>query len=97
MAVTLDPSAPVSARTHRGALSALSAAFLIGVVFIVKAAIPYFVSFTEAQYGPHWSRRWGLLAHITMGIVALLSGPSSCGWVSPIDGHYSTDASATST
>ena len=75
MAVTLDPSAPVSARTHRGALSALSAAFLIGVVFIVKAAIPYFVSFTEAQYGPHWSRRWGLVAHITMGIVALLSGP----------------------
>jgi len=53
----------------------LAAVFLAGIVFIVKAAVPYFLSFSEAQFGPHWSHRWGLLTHISMGIVALLSGP----------------------
>ena len=77
MAVTLDPHVPVSSpvRKNRVTLAILAAVFLAGLVFIVQAAIPYFASFTEAQFGPNWPRRWWLLAHISTGIVALLAGP----------------------
>jgi hypothetical protein len=76
MAVTLDPRLSLSSRprTHRGTLAVLSGVFLLGVVFIVQAALPYF-ALNEAQFQSYWPRRWGLLVHITTGIVALLSGP----------------------
>ena len=48
---------------------------VIGMVFVIHDALPYF-RLTEAQlgrYGPH--RPW-LVVHITAGIIALLSGLS---------------------
>lgn len=77
MAMTIDSQAPGSspARTHTAAMVILAAVFLAGVVFVLKAAIPYFTSFTEAQFDRYWPHRWGLLVHVSMGIVALLSGP----------------------
>ena len=76
MAVTLDPQLPVStpARAHRTALIVLSLVFLAGGLFVVLAALPYF-ALNEAQFDRYWPRRWWLLAHISTGIVALLSGP----------------------
>lgn len=52
----------------------LIAVFLAGMLFVVKAALPYF-SISEMQFGGYWPRRWWLLAHIVMGMMALLSGP----------------------
>jgi hypothetical protein len=52
----------------------LTLVFLAGVLFIVQAAIPYF-ALDQKQFGVYWPRRWWLLAHVSMGIVALLSGP----------------------
>jgi len=77
MTVTTDPQVAVQspARTHRATLVILTVVFLAGVVFIVQAALPYFALNQEQFNNGHWPRRWWLLAHITMGIVALLSGP----------------------
>ena len=76
MAVTLESPIPVSspARTHRTALVVLSLVFLAGALFVVVAALPYF-ALNEAQFDRYWTRRWWLLAHISTGMVALLSGP----------------------
>ena len=76
MAVTLESQLPAAspARAHRTALVALSLVFLAGVVFVVVAALPYF-ALDEAQFDRYWTRRWWLLAHISTGMVALLSGP----------------------
>ncbi len=76
MAVTLESQLPAvsPARAHRTALVALSLVFLAGVVFVVVAALPYF-ALNEAQFDRYWTRRWWLLAHISTGMVALLSGP----------------------
>jgi len=75
MAVTFDrtASAPSPARLHRTALVVLILVFLAGTLFIVQA-LPYF-ALDQKQFGVYWPRRWWLIAHITMGIVALLSGP----------------------
>jgi uncharacterized membrane protein len=48
--------------------------FLAGAVFIVVAALPYF-ALNETQFDRYWPRRWWLLAHISTGMLALLSGP----------------------
>ena len=76
MAVTLDSPLPVSspARAHRTALVVLTLVFLAGALFVVQAALPYF-ALNEAQFDRYWPRRWWLLAHISTGILALLSGP----------------------
>jgi hypothetical protein len=76
MAVTLDPPVAASspARMHRTALVALILVFIAGALFIVQAALPYF-ALDQGQFKGYWPRRWWLLAHITTGIVALLSGP----------------------
>ena len=76
MAVTVDHLSPVTppARAHRTVLIVLTLVFLAGVLFIVQAAIPYF-ALDQQQFGVYWPRRWWLVAHIAMGIVALLSGP----------------------
>ena len=52
----------------------LTLVFLAGVLFIVQAAVPYF-ALDQRQFGVYWPRRWWLLAHVSMGMVALLSGP----------------------
>lgn len=76
MAVTVDrlDSGSSTARSHRAALIALTLVFLAGVLFIVQATLPYF-ALDQTQFKGYWPRRWWLLAHLTMGIVALLSGP----------------------
>jgi uncharacterized membrane protein len=76
MAVTLDSQLPVSspARAHRTSLVVLSLVFLAGALFVVQAALPYF-ALNEAQFDRYWPRRWWLLAHVSTGILALLSGP----------------------
>ena len=76
MTVTVDKPSPASrpTRAHRTLLIILSLIFLAGVIFIVQAAIPYF-ALDQKQFGVYWPRRWWLLAHVSMGIVALLSGP----------------------
>ena len=76
MAITLESQLPAAspARTHRTALIVLSLVFLAGAVFIVVAALPYF-ALNETQFDRYWPRRWWLLAHISTGMLALLSGP----------------------
>ena len=76
MTVTVESQLPVTSasRTHRTALVVLSLVFLTGAVFVVVAALPYF-ALNEAQFDRYWTRRWWLLAHISTGMVALLSGP----------------------
>jgi hypothetical protein len=58
----------------RGALLLISSAVVIGLIFIAADALPYFSPSGEslADFAPNG---WVLLVHITMGIVALLSGP----------------------
>jgi len=76
MTTTVEHLSPVKspARAHRTALVVLTLVFLAGVLFIVQAAVPYF-ALDQKQFGVYWPRRWWLVAHIALGIVALLSGP----------------------
>jgi hypothetical protein len=75
MSVQLESAVHVSpSRTHRTTLIVLSVVFLVGAFFVVRVALPYF-ALDEAQFTRYWPRRWWLLAHISMGIVALLTGP----------------------
>src|SRR5215471_6635406 len=53
----------------------LSVAVVAALTFWILAAAPY-LRFDPAQFGPaYWPRRYGLLAHIAGGTVALLAGP----------------------
>ena len=75
MSVQMDSAVKVPAsRTHRSTLIVLSLVFLGGAFFVAREALPYF-ALDEAQFTRYWPRRWWLLAHISMGIVALLTGP----------------------
>ena len=56
------------------ALVALSIAALLAIGFVVEAVFPYLRLDPEAL-ARYWPRRWWLLAHITAGTVALLTGP----------------------
>jgi hypothetical protein len=47
---------------------------LIGLTFVIREALPYF-RFTDVQFGRYVPHRAWLIAHITAGIIALLSGP----------------------
>jgi hypothetical protein len=67
-------SVSIPRRSKRGILVTLWLVTLIGLLFVVFAALPYY-RLSPAQFGPVWPRRWWLLLHITTGIVALFSGP----------------------
>ena len=69
VAVAADP------RAGRGAAAILSLAAMGALVFIGVAAIPYFLRMDEVQFRQYWPMRGWLLAHITMGMVAILTGP----------------------
>ena len=58
-----------------GSLAILGLAGAGAVLFIGIAAMPYFLRIEEAQFRQYWPMRGWLLAHISMGMVALLSGP----------------------
>ena len=69
VAVAADP------RAGRGAAAILSLAAMGALVFIGVAAIPYFLRMDEVQFRQYWPMRGWLLTHITMGMVAILTGP----------------------
>ena len=52
----------------------LSIAALLAIGFVVEEVFPYFRLDPEAL-ARYWPRRWWLLAHVTAGTVALLTGP----------------------
>ena len=62
-------------RAGWGAAAILSFAAIAALVFIGVAAIPYFLRMDEVQFRQYWPMRGWLLAHITMGMVAILTGP----------------------
>jgi hypothetical protein len=64
-----------SQRAGAGASAVLVFAALGAMVFVAVAAIPYFLRFEESQFRQYWPMRGWLLVHITMGMVALLTGP----------------------
>ena len=46
------------------------------IAFVAKYVVPYFLDYSEANFGSHhWSVRGWLLVHITGGTLALLCGP----------------------
>lgn len=53
----------------------LAGLFAVGVAFVIKYVFHYYLNYNPAGFGPHWSTRGMLLAHITSGTVALLIGP----------------------
>ena len=59
----------------RGTAAILSVAVIGALVFIGVAAIPYFLRMDEVQFRQYWPMRGWLLTHITMGMVAILTGP----------------------
>lgn len=69
---TLQPTQPV--RSFRRLLVILLLVAAIGLLFIAAAALPYY-RLDPNHFRTYWPRRWWLLAHITTGIVALMSGP----------------------
>ena len=69
--VAVPQSRPV---TGGRALVALSIAALLAIGFVVEEVFPYLRLDPEAL-ARYWPRRWWLLAHITAGTVALLTGP----------------------
>ena len=67
-------AAPATRRFPLRSTTALSVVALIGLLFVIREALPYF-RVTEVQFGRYWPHRSWLLVHITAGIVALLAGP----------------------
>ena len=67
-------AAPAAHRFPLRSTAALSVVALIGLLFVVREALPYF-KLTEVQFGRYWPHRSWLLVHVTAGVVALLAGP----------------------
>jgi heme/copper-type cytochrome/quinol oxidase subunit 3 len=74
MSLTTALNAPPRPQSRRGLLTLLSVVGLLGLAFIAVAALPYY-RLDPDQFATYWPRRWWLLAHITTGIVALMTGP----------------------
>lgn len=71
-----SPVAVASRPTLRlGKMIVLSALFITAVVFIGMYPVHYFLHYAPSGFGPYWPRRYGLLLHITGGMVALFIGP----------------------
>ncbi len=47
---------------------------VLAVKFIFKNAIPYF-GFNQETFGRYWNFKWGLIGHISGGLIALIIGP----------------------
>ena len=62
-------------RAGRGSAAVLSLAAAGALFFVGVAALPYFLRMDEGQFKQYWPMRGWLLLHITMGMVALLTGP----------------------
>ncbi len=49
---------------------------LLAAAFIGRYVFPYYLNFSpEGFHVVYWPRRWGLLAHVTAGMMALALGP----------------------
>jgi uncharacterized membrane protein len=53
----------------------LALVLLAAITFIMMNAIPYLLHYGPSQFDVYWPRRYGLLLHISGGMVALLIGP----------------------
>jgi predicted membrane protein DUF2306 len=62
-------------RAGRGSAAILGLAAAGALFFVGVAALPYFLRIDEGQFRQYWPMRGWLLLHITMGMVALLTGP----------------------
>jgi len=58
-----------------GSMAILGLAAAGALLFIGVAALPYYLRIEEVQFRQYWPMRGWLLTHITMGMVALLTGP----------------------
>ncbi len=70
---TLDTQRPAQGRRW-GLIALLAGATLVGLVFILGIALPYF-ALNQQHFGSFWPRRGWLLLHIGGGMVALMIGP----------------------
>jgi uncharacterized membrane protein len=48
---------------------------LVAGFFISRYVLPYLLHYNPAQFDVYWPRRWGLLVHVSSGMLALLIGP----------------------
>ena len=69
VAVAVEP------RAGRGSAAILGLAAAGALFFVAVDALPYFLRMDEGQFRQYWPMRGWLLLHITMGMVALLTGP----------------------
>ena len=74
MSSTVTVSPHPTGSSQRPLFLTLAFVTLIGLVFIIVAALPYFL-LDANNFRTYWPRRWWLLAHIATGIVALMTGP----------------------
>ncbi|HTV83027.1 MAG TPA: DUF2306 domain-containing protein [Acidobacteriaceae bacterium] len=66
---------PLRSLTRLPKVILLAALLLVGAGFVWHYVFHYYLHYNPADYGPYWTRRLGLLMHITSGMVALLVGP----------------------
>lgn len=66
---------PASVRLSIPKAAALAVVLAVGVLFVAKYVFHYYLNYDAAGFGPYWSKRAILLAHITCGMVALVIGP----------------------
>lgn len=74
MSSTVTVSPHPAGSSQRPLFLMLAFVTLVGLFFIVVAALPYF-RLDPDNFRTYWPRRWWLLAHIATGIVALMTGP----------------------
>jgi uncharacterized membrane protein len=60
---------------HLPKVLGLGAIFLVAIAFVCIYVFHYYLHYNPAGFDVYWPRRFGLLAHITCGMVALLIGP----------------------
>ena len=75
MNVNVAAAAPPTTKAGPGAMAILGLAAAGALIFVGVAAMPYYLRVEESQFRQYWPMRGWLLAHISMGMVALLSGP----------------------
>jgi len=68
-------AAVAAPRVGRGSAAILMLAAAGALFFVGVAALPYFLRMDEGQFKQYWPMRGWLLLHISMGMVALLTGP----------------------
>lgn len=72
--MTVVAASPPARTLGRGTTLSLVVVSIVGLIFLVIAAFPYF-ALNEQQFRGYWPRRGWLLLHIAGGMAALLAGP----------------------